>query len=119
MQSVQDYQVQLFDTEVDSLGEEIALIANAVLKYYPDNIENLSNLAIGYMLQGKNADALQPLLRAEKINPNDAIVLSNIAWCYAETGDKQNAIAYYERVQLIGDPATKQYAGEEIEKLKR
>ncbi len=118
LQSVQDYQVQLFDTEVDSLGEEIALIANTVLKYYPDNIENLSNLAIGYMLEGKIKEALQPLLAAEKLNPSDAIVLSNIAWCYAESGDKQNAIIYYQRVQQVGDAATKQYAGEEIERLK-
>lgn len=118
LSSVQDYIVQLFDTETDSLGEEIGMIASAVLAVYPNNIENLSNLSIAYMLTGKFSEALIPLKQAEAMHPQDAVILSNIAWCYLEMKDEKNATAYYEKVMQYGDPEMKEFAAYQLEQLK-
>lgn len=76
LSSIQDYQLQLYNTENDSLLDNMKRIAEAVLKYYPDLVESLSNLSIVFMLQKQYDKALESLLKAEKINPKDYIVLS-------------------------------------------
>lgn len=114
-ESIQSYIVQLYETYVDSLGVQIGQIATAVLQYDPDNVENLSNLSISYMLQSNYSEALKPLLHAEQVDPTDAVVLSNIAYCYHRINDKTNAIAYYEKSIKYGDAETKAFAREQIQ----
>lgn len=117
--SLQDYQVQLYDTENDSLLNNMKRIAETVLKYYPDHIESLSNLSVVFMLQKQFEKALEPLLKAELLNPKDHIVLSNIAQVYKLKGDTKNAIIYYELTIKYGDEQSKIFAQEQIEKLKK
>lgn len=66
LEAIQSYQVQLYNTENDDLLDNMKRIAEAVLKHYPDNVENLSNLSIVYMLKEQYDKALEPLLKAEK-----------------------------------------------------
>ena len=87
LKSIQDYQVQIYNTQNDSLLDKMRAIAEAVLNYYPDHVESLSNLSIVSMLQKQYDKALEWLLKAEKINPGDSIVLSNIAQAYKLKGD--------------------------------
>ena len=87
----QDYITQLLDAG-DSQLDNIKKIAEAVLKYYPDNVANLSNLAITYTLKEDYSNALDILLKANTIAPTDGIVLNDIAYCYDSKGDKLNAI---------------------------
>lgn len=119
LNSIQDYQIQLYETENDSLLDNMKRIAETVLKYYPDHIESLSNLSIVYMLQEKYDEALESLLKAEKLNPKDYIVLSNIAHAYKLKGDTKNAIKYYELTIKHGDKQIKQYAKEQIKELEK
>mgnify|MGYP003380295723 CR=1 FL=1 len=63
-----------YNTENDDLLDNMKRIAETVLKYYPDHIESLSNLSIVFMLQKQYDKALEPLLKAEKLNPKDYIV---------------------------------------------
>jgi len=84
--TIQSYQSQLYKTGDDSLLNNMQMISSAVLKYYPDNIESLSNLSVVYLLQKKYDYALEILLKAEKINPKDYIVLGNIAQAYKLKG---------------------------------
>lgn len=114
-ESIQSYIVQLYDTNVDSLGVQIGQIATAVLQYDPNNIENLSNLAISYMLASNYEEALKPLLKAETVDPTDAIVLSNIAFCYHRINNKEQAIAYYEKSIKYGDREMKAFSYEQIQ----
>jgi tetratricopeptide (TPR) repeat protein len=93
-------------------------IAETVLKYYPDHIEGLSNLSIVFMLQKQYDKALESLLKAEKLNPKDYIVLSNIAQAYKKKGDTNNAIKYYELTIKHGDEQAKKYAQGQIDELK-
>jgi tetratricopeptide (TPR) repeat protein len=117
--SIQDYQLQLYNTEKDTLLDNMKRIAETVLKYYPDHVESLSNLSIVFMLQRNYDKALDQLFKAQKINPKDYIVLSNIAQAYKLKGDKLNAIKYYEMTIKYGDKSVKRYAKEQIDELKK
>ena len=117
--SVQTYVMQIYDTENDALLIYMKRIAEAVLKYYPDHIESLSNLAIVYLINKEYDKALEPLLKAEKLDPKDFIVLNNIARAYTLKGDNKNALKYYELTAKYGDDEAKKHAEQEIKKLKK
>lgn len=117
--SLQDYQVQLYNTGNDNLLLNMRNIANTILKYYPNHVESLSNLSITYLLTGEYDKGIEPLLKAEKINPQDYIVLSNIAQGYKLKGDKKKAIEYYEKTAKYGDEQAKTNARQQIEELNK
>ncbi|MBN1119302.1 MAG: hypothetical protein JXA77_18980 [Bacteroidales bacterium] len=119
LSSLQDYQVQLYNTGNDDLLLNMRKIANSVLKHYPNHIESLSNLSVTYLLTGEYDKGIEPLLKAEKINPQDYIVLSNIAQGFKLKGDKKKAIEYYEKTIECGDEQAKAYAKQQIDKLKK
>ncbi len=114
---VQSYQMDLYDTYNDDLLINMREIAQTVLEYYPENIESMSNIGITYILDKKYDEALEILLNAEKLNPNDTIVLNNIAHAYRQKGDLENAIKYYEKMKSFGDNSTKKYAQEKIDEI--
>jgi len=115
---IQNYQLKLYNTGNDDLLKNMREIANAVLEFYPNHIESLSNLSITYLLTGEYDKGIEPLLRAEKINPKDYIVLGNIAQGYKLKGDKKKAIEYYEKTAEFGDERSKIYAKQQIAELK-
>lgn len=118
LSTIQDYQLQLYNTGDDSLLVYMRTIANEILKYYPNHVESLSNLSITYLLTEEYDKAIEQLMKAEKINPKDYIVLSNIAQGYKLKGDKKKAIEYYEKSVEYGDERTKEYAKQQIAELK-
>lgn len=119
LSSIQSYQLQLYDTERDDLLPNMREIALAILKYYPNNVESLSNLSVTYFLAGEYNKGLEALFKAEKINPKDYIVLSNIAHGYKLNGNKSKAIEYYEKTLLYGDEDAKNFAEQQIAELKK
>jgi tetratricopeptide (TPR) repeat protein len=119
LSSIQDYQVQLYNTGNDSLLLNMRQIANAILTHYPEHIESLSNLSITYLLLGEYDKGIEPLLKAEKINSEDYIVLSNIAQGYKLKGDKNKAIEYYKKTIKFGDEQAIKYAKQQIEELEK
>ncbi|WP_299212600.1 tetratricopeptide repeat protein [uncultured Aquimarina sp.] len=119
LSALQDYQLQLYNTGDDKLLDNMKEIAKEVLKFYPNHIESLSNLSITYLLTKEYDKALDPLFKAEKLNPKDYIILSNIAQAYKLKGEKQKAIEYYEKTVKFGDERAKKYAKEQITELKK
>jgi tetratricopeptide (TPR) repeat protein len=119
LSAVQEYVVQLYNTNDFTLLEDMRQISQTVLKYYPNHIESLSNLSIVYLLKKQYDKALEPLLKAEKLSPKDVIVLSNIAKAYKLKEDYKNAIAYYELTLKYGDAQVKKYSQDQIEALKK
>jgi tetratricopeptide (TPR) repeat protein len=116
--SLQDYQVQLYNTGDDSLLINMRMIANEILRYYPNHIESLSNLSVTYLLLGEYDKGIEPLLMAEKIDPTDYIVLSNIAQGYKLKGNNDKAIEYYEKTIKYGYKQAIDFAKQQIEELK-
>jgi tetratricopeptide (TPR) repeat protein len=118
LETIQHYLKELYDTENDSLLENIRQIGEVTIKYYPNNIEILSTTAVANMLT-KNYDlAIGYLKRAEKLNPKDFIVLNNLASGYKLKGDTANAIKYFELTAKYGDEEAKQSARRNIRELK-
>lgn len=117
--NIQSYQNQLYNIGDDSLLLNMRNIANEVLKYYPNNVESLSNLSVTYLIKGEYDKGLEPLLKSEKINPKDYIILANIAQGYKMKGNKNKAIEYYEKVIKYGDDDMKDMAKQQIEELKK
>lgn len=119
LNALQDYQVQLYNTGDDKLLDNMGSIAKEVLKFYPNHIESLSNLSLKYLVTGDYEKAIEILLKAEKIDPKDAIVLGNIAHGYKLKGDKGKAIEYYEKVTRCGDTEMIEFANDQIKELKK
>lgn len=57
---------------------EMREIAEAVLNYFPDNVESLNTLAISYLAEENWQDAEPYLKTAHQINPDDEIVNKNL-----------------------------------------
>ena len=116
--SIQDYQLNLYETKNNDLLKNMRIIAEEILKIYPDHIESLSNISITYLLTGEYDKGIDALLKAEKIDPNDGVVLSNIAHGYKLNGDIDNSIKYYEKMLKLDDPGVVDFAKQQIEALK-
>lgn len=117
--SIQDYQLELYKTENDDLLINMRTIAEEILKIYPDHIESLSNISITYLLTDEYDKAIEALLKAEKIDPNDGVVLSNIAHGYKLKGDIDSSIKYYEKMLKLEDHRAVEFAKQQIEALKK
>lgn len=64
-------------------------IAQRMLRLYPHDVFSLNIMAVTYHVMGQEDSALVWLLRAEKVNPRDALVLLNIADTYNRLGDRK------------------------------
>lgn len=117
--SIQDYNNQIYDTNDDSLLKYMKQINEEVLKYYPNHVESLSNLSIVSLISKNYDEALSYLLKAEKLAPEDYIVLNNIAFAYKLKNDKTNAIKYYNLVKKFGTEEAKTQAENELKKLQQ
>ncbi|MCU7549571.1 tetratricopeptide repeat protein [Chitinophagaceae bacterium LB-8] len=115
--SLQDYVTTIYNTGDDNLLPLMRQISEAVIKYYPDHVESLSNIALTYLIAGDYDKTLPYLLKAEEIAPKDIIVLNNIAETYKRKGDKTNAKAYYEKVIKYGGKEEAQDARQKIKGL--
>lgn len=118
LSSLQDY----VNTLYNSGDEQLPLmrkIAETVLKFHPDHVESLSNMAITFMVQGDSDSGLPYLLKAEKIAPTDVIVLNNIAECYSRKRDKENAKVYYQKIINVGTKDDADYARQKIKDLEK
>ncbi|RXP47870.1 tetratricopeptide repeat protein [Lutibacter sp. HS1-25] len=116
---LQDYQMQLYDSGKDELLLNMRNISESILKIYPNHIPSLSNISITYLLTGEFDRAIETLLKAEKIDESDYIILANIAHGYKLKGDIKKAIAYYEKVIIFGDEETKEFARNQINDLSK
>jgi tetratricopeptide (TPR) repeat protein len=119
LSTVQSYQYQLYNTQNAALLDNIRTISEATLKHYPNHVESLSTLSVVYILQKEYDKALKQLLRAERLNPTDHIVLGNIAQAYKLKEDATNAIKYYQLVIKHGDEPARKFAQEQIEMLQK
>ena len=119
LSAIQDYQLQLYNTQNDSLLFNMRQIANTILDIYPNHIESLSNLSITYTLLGELDKALEPLLKAESINSDDYVVVANIANTYKELGNKEKSIEYYQKLMKFDVEGVSDFAKLQIELLEK
>ncbi|MCB9195221.1 MAG: tetratricopeptide repeat protein [Flavobacteriales bacterium] len=114
---IQSYQMDLYNTYNDDLLVNMREIAEEVIKIYPEHVESWSNIGITYILSEQFDKALDSFFQAEQLDPEDTIVLNNIAHCYRLKGDKKNSIKYYKKMKEYGDQDTKDYAQKMIDEI--
>lgn len=119
LSSIQNYVLDLYDTENDDLLDNMKLISESVLRYNPAHVESYSNIAVVFLHKKDAEKALKYLLIAQQMSPKDSIILSNIAKAYVMKNDKLNAIKYYELVKQHGDPDMQNFANEQITELNK
>jgi tetratricopeptide (TPR) repeat protein len=117
VKSVHSYILQIYNTENDGLLKYMKEISEHMLKYYPDEVYFLSDLSIVYMLTSDYDNALNVLLKAHQIAPEDEVVINNIAHAYKIKGDKQNAIKFYKKALEKVDENRRSGIENEIKKL--
>lgn len=115
--SVQDYISTIYNTGDNNLLPLMRQIAEEIIKYYPDHVESISNIALTYLITGEYDKGLPYLLKAEEISPKDIVVLNNIAEVYNRKGDKTNAKVYLEKIISYGSKEEVQIAKEKIKNL--
>lgn len=112
--SIQDYQNTLFNDKEDANMKKIAI---EMANYFPEDEIVLSTLGTCYLVENNLKEALVIFQKANTINPNDVIILNNIAQTYARMNDIENAKKYYQEMISKGDEETKKYAEEKLKKL--
>jgi tetratricopeptide (TPR) repeat protein len=117
LNSIHEYQVQMYTTKNDSLLDNIESIAENILKFYPKNIESLNNLSAIYTIRKNYKDALKYILQAEKLKPENIAIRLNIANIYALQGKIKEAKKYYDLVIQDGDDYEKRVAKMKLMKL--
>jgi len=117
LSTIQDYQSSLYNTEDDQLLPYMREIAEAMLKYYPDHVESLANVAITYLVIGEYDKGLPYLLKAEIIAPKDIVVLNNIAQVYKRKNDKVNTKIYLQKIIKYGSKEEVEIAKEQMKEL--
>lgn len=115
--SMQDYIVTIYNTEDDDLLPLMREISLAVLKYNPDHVESLSNVALTYLVAGQHDKALEFLLKAEAVDPRDVVVLNNIAQAYIRKYNKPKAKEYLQKIIQYGTEEDKEKAKADLKLL--
>ena len=69
------------------------------------------------MLKEEYDKAIQKLITAEQIAPEDPVILSNLAHVYKQNGNNEKAIAYYQKIIQYGNEKTVEFAKEQIKLL--
>jgi len=109
-EGVHSYVLQLYNLNRDEVSPYIRSISEALLVYYPEHIESLSDVAISWMLEERWDKALDYLLKAEKLSPKDVVVLNNIATAYERLNDNIKAKIYLKKVIRYGNKEDKRNA---------
>ncbi|VXC13834.1 conserved hypothetical protein [Flavobacterium sp. 9AF] len=112
--AIQRYSNTLYQNKSD---ENLKKVAGKMYNTFPNDIYVISTYGITFLLENKNKEALELYLKAEKINPEDPIVLNNIALIYERLENKKNAILYYNKLYDVGDEKTKAFAANKIKSL--
>ena len=108
------YQTVLYNTGNDDLLIHMALIGEAILQYYPDNVENQLNLPMIYYSVRAFDRGINLLSEQIKENPDDYLLLGKIAEGYKFKEDYEQAIEYYSKMMELGDERAKEYANQQI-----
>jgi len=118
LSTIHSYQIQIYNTNNDSLLSNMARIAAAVLKYYPNHIESINDLSIVLLIKKDYPGAIEYLHKAEQHSPNDCVVLGNLAQAYRLSGDTENAKKYLEKIMKVGNQNEKEEARRRMKEIK-
>ena len=118
LSTIQDYIIEYTYSDDSLIYDYIENVSNAILSIYPEHIVSMSNLGIVYSQKKEFEKSLEVLLKAHILDPNDLVVISNIAKTYEDINDLPNALKYYKLLKKIGTKDAKSFAAQKIKSLK-
>ena len=99
------------------LAAEKACVAQ--LKLYPKDVEVHNYLALAYIGQGKIQEALNVLLKADKLAKEDYTILFNMASCYETLKQYDKAKECYLRIKKNPNKQVQDIADQKLSELKQ
>ena len=117
--SINDYYKALLQKSEPKtfLAAEKACVAQ--LKLYPKDVEVHNYLALAYIGQGKIQEALNVLLKADKLAKEDYTILFNMASCYETLKQYDKAKECYLRIKKNPDKQVQDMADQKLAELKK
>ena len=94
--AILEFQEMLFKKNDPNLHKNIIKISEKMQAVFPRHTQSRLIMSTVYIAQKEFDKSLKALQAAEKYEPDNSILLYNIAYVYAEKGDKVNAKKYYE-----------------------
>ena len=114
--SMQDYFAQLFDADQSDYASQLV---EWMLRLYPTDIIFRSDKASLLAIAKRYSEALPIYLSVYEDNPDDIIVISNIAHIYYTLGDKEATLKYYSKLVQCGDSEIEDIAKQRIKEIKQ
>lgn len=114
---IEEYLGEWFE-RFSETGPYLKEVAELETTLYPKNPWGWNILAGYYREVGDFRNALECLLKAEALDPQDGVVVANIGQCYVELKENDKALHYFRKLENHPDPRLRQYAEERIKKLK-
>ncbi|MDA7930489.1 hypothetical protein N9B63_06575, partial [Akkermansiaceae bacterium] len=100
-ESIQPYSVALFKQETPATDKLCSQLLDAITNTYPDHPYAYNLKAALSDANGKPGEALKMLEIAYTKNPNDSLVLSNLAASYVRQDKKDHAIRAYKKLLTL------------------
>ena len=91
----------------------------AQLKLYPKNIEVHNYLSLAYIGQGKFKEALNVLLKADKLANEDYVIIFNMGRCYEALKQYDKAKECYLRMKKNPNKQVQDMADQKLSELKK
>ena len=112
--SMQDYFAQLFDAGQSDYALQLI---EWMLRLYPTDVIFRSDKASLLAIAKRYSEALPIYLSVYEDNPDDIIVISNIAHIYYTLGDKEATLKYYSELVQCGDSEIEDIAKQRIKEI--
>lgn len=115
--NIQDWISYYFSLEDEKIYEYITEICQRMIELYPDCVYAYNDLGAVFYYAENYTEALKYFKLAAAYNPEDTIVLNNIAYLAKVTGDRETALEYYKKLQEYGNAEEKELAAVQIKAL--
>ena len=117
--SINDYYKALIQKSSPQSLSAAEKACAAQLKLYPKDVEVHNYLALAYIGQGKIQEALNVLLKADKLAKEDYTILFNMASCYETLKQYDKAKECYLRIKKNPDKQVQDMADQKLSELKK
>ena len=115
---IQDFIGNLFDIGI-AQSDNIRAISETALKYYPQHVQSLSNIATVYIMNKDYEKGLDYFQRAEQLATHDGIILMDMANAYLESKNIPKAEEYFHKVVKYGNKIDAETAAKQLEILEK
>ncbi|GAB4366282.1 MAG: tetratricopeptide repeat protein [Spirochaetales bacterium] len=113
---IEEYLGEWFE-RFSEAGPYLKEVAELETTLYPQNPWGWNILAGYHREMGDFRNALSCLLQAEKLAPQDGVIVANIGQCYAQLKENEKALEYFRKLETHPSPQLRKYAAEWIQKL--